>query len=851
MDGDAQQQRVQDIVKRATSERQQQLDPELLREIKRHCKSNDDSLRTVFETVLVAIKSRHSQQRLLGLEIADALFTRSKLFRGMLAPQLTYFLAKTVGFRSEDPLPPPVACAEALRQRALLALEEWNSKFGGLYHQVAMGYAYLRNTLDITFPDAAATAAAAQAEEQQAAEDTYRRIDVELPGAFREMDDSVTQLKEALAVAEAPLQTAAAAAAEEQEMGWTDAIPTDAPGDGEGGGHHEEGLHGYGAEDASAFASTGSRDEMHADVAADPAVGEAIAGCARLLATRHLPLLQSWLDAYSRVSSSGSDSTARDPRVQEAMRRRGDITCALAAIDSASVRVPGLAAALDAAAATRTPDAQSAQGAEEPSEGGATSHTICRSSSRRGGRRQRGRQLSDSPTAEEDAQLVATARRHAALKHAAAPASSWALDNRFAGKSAPVPSPAQRLAAEASISNAQPAVRTAAPTRAGAAEAHPGAAAASASTRPTLEGRGAVGEGAGGHVIKGAPEVTAGGHLQYWDSAAAATTTNAGMEISNHWGAIDNDAQAALSQLEGKAVNHVAQYYTPQAREIKQARGKGGFATSAASPTAGEHDKSSPHRVAPSPLSDRSTVPPRESAVTHIGPPRPMRLTPTTVRQTASAVVSDEAVAYVAAGIPSNTPRNDSEFVTRELRSAASPLKAPPRDATPRMQEAQSDVPSDAAYDVAYDVAIPALSASPGRQAATAVDGGTRIRLGASGSSGEVPRRPAREEAMHAAGDDVTADVTADVATRVHQMMSAPGGVSAFNSAILGGAATDEDVERALGDAGRGGSSVGGARKRKATKQPQTAAKLKQLLSSKRSSGPKHSIPGKGHTWFR
>lgn len=41
-----------------------------------------------------------------------------------------------------------------------------------------------------------------------------------------------------------------------------------------------------------------------------------------------------------------------------------------------------------------------------------------------------------------------------------------------------------------------------------------------------------------------APVVPPGGHLQYWDSgSASASAANSGMEISNHWGAVDRDTQ--------------------------------------------------------------------------------------------------------------------------------------------------------------------------------------------------------------------------------------------------------------------------------------------------------------------
>lgn len=44
-------------------------------------------------------------------------------------------------------------------------------------------------------------------------------------------------------------------------------------------------------------------DEPAHDVTADPAVGEAIAGCAHLLTARFLPMLQNWLEVFAKVKN--------------------------------------------------------------------------------------------------------------------------------------------------------------------------------------------------------------------------------------------------------------------------------------------------------------------------------------------------------------------------------------------------------------------------------------------------------------------------------------------------------------------------------------------------------------------
>lgn len=62
LDVDAQR-RVQDLVKRATHERQRGLDPDVLRDIKGMCKVDDDNVRTAYSAISVALKSKHSQVR--------------------------------------------------------------------------------------------------------------------------------------------------------------------------------------------------------------------------------------------------------------------------------------------------------------------------------------------------------------------------------------------------------------------------------------------------------------------------------------------------------------------------------------------------------------------------------------------------------------------------------------------------------------------------------------------------------------------------------------------------------------------------------------------------------------------
>lgn len=93
------------------------------------------------------------QVRLLALELSDELFPRSKLFRALLSARFTQFLELVVGLKAGTPLPPPISAATALREHALAAIARWDAQHGAKCRQVALGHAYLRNTLRLQFPD--------------------------------------------------------------------------------------------------------------------------------------------------------------------------------------------------------------------------------------------------------------------------------------------------------------------------------------------------------------------------------------------------------------------------------------------------------------------------------------------------------------------------------------------------------------------------------------------------------------------------------------------------------------------------------------------------------------------------
>lgn len=58
-----------------------------------------------------------------------------------------------VGYDARQPLPGPPTAAEALRQKALTLLEEWNDAYSDLYKELRAAYRFLREGKRMRFPE--------------------------------------------------------------------------------------------------------------------------------------------------------------------------------------------------------------------------------------------------------------------------------------------------------------------------------------------------------------------------------------------------------------------------------------------------------------------------------------------------------------------------------------------------------------------------------------------------------------------------------------------------------------------------------------------------------------------------
>ena len=97
------------------------------------------------------LSKKHSEVRLSAFQVATELFPRSHLFRQLLISDFQQLARLVTGTESKHPLPPPRPAAARLKESSLLAIRQWNEKFGEGYPKLRLGYNYLKHTRKVDF----------------------------------------------------------------------------------------------------------------------------------------------------------------------------------------------------------------------------------------------------------------------------------------------------------------------------------------------------------------------------------------------------------------------------------------------------------------------------------------------------------------------------------------------------------------------------------------------------------------------------------------------------------------------------------------------------------------------------
>lgn len=90
------------------------------------------------------LAKKHAQIRLSAFQVLSELFSRSNQLRELLSSDFKKFSGLVTGTDPTQPLPPPKDVAAQLKRKSLLAIREWNQKFGTGYPELRLGFNYLK-----------------------------------------------------------------------------------------------------------------------------------------------------------------------------------------------------------------------------------------------------------------------------------------------------------------------------------------------------------------------------------------------------------------------------------------------------------------------------------------------------------------------------------------------------------------------------------------------------------------------------------------------------------------------------------------------------------------------------------
>ncbi|KAF9371789.1 hypothetical protein CPB97_001716 [Podila verticillata] len=172
------------------------LDPIQVKQIKSICKKSDANVKAAYELLMIQLQRKHAQIRFSSTQLIAELFQRSHVFRNLLVADYTIFLQLTVGIH-QNTLPPPAVFAEKTKQLAISLTNEWNSKYGAVYKQVALGYEFLRYHLKVDFTNLVPVTEEARSAEQRAQDEKSKQIRrKKYEAAAAEIDEQAADIQE-------------------------------------------------------------------------------------------------------------------------------------------------------------------------------------------------------------------------------------------------------------------------------------------------------------------------------------------------------------------------------------------------------------------------------------------------------------------------------------------------------------------------------------------------------------------------------------------------------------------------------------------------------------------------------
>ncbi|XP_062856395.1 UV-stimulated scaffold protein A [Trichomycterus rosablanca] len=190
--------KLSELVEELTTSGEPQLNPAKMKEVKNICKLSNDYIDHFYHLVMTQLNQEHAEIRLSAFQMVTELFSRCHHFRLLLVSNLQLFLELTVETDVDQPLPPPKEVARKLKTQAIQTVQGWQATYGNAYKKLALGYHFLKQVKKVDFQDVEARTLAErkrQEEKQQRLERIYK---VKLEKAKQEMEELTSEIEESL-----------------------------------------------------------------------------------------------------------------------------------------------------------------------------------------------------------------------------------------------------------------------------------------------------------------------------------------------------------------------------------------------------------------------------------------------------------------------------------------------------------------------------------------------------------------------------------------------------------------------------------------------------------------------------
>ncbi|KAJ8387393.1 hypothetical protein AAFF_G00157700 [Aldrovandia affinis] len=198
----AQRDKLSELVEELTTAGEPELDPNKMKAMKKICKASDDLIEHAYHLIMTQLAQEHAQIRLSALQLAAQLFSRSHLFRTLLVSGLQEFLELTVETDCEQPLPPAREVAQKLKSLALHTIQAWQAAYGHAYKKLALGYHFLKQVKKVDFQDVQARTVPERRRQEEREKRLERIYRDKVTKAVQEMEEATPDIQESLTEAE-------------------------------------------------------------------------------------------------------------------------------------------------------------------------------------------------------------------------------------------------------------------------------------------------------------------------------------------------------------------------------------------------------------------------------------------------------------------------------------------------------------------------------------------------------------------------------------------------------------------------------------------------------------------------